>query len=59
VKNLDDSEDLSPGEAHLAAVWPLGAGEQVTLHGDKCPIYRGDDDCRCKPLRLVGPTAFA
>lgn len=53
--NLDDSGELSPSEAHIAAVWPLMAGEHVTVHGDRCPAYDGDR-CRCEPLVVTGPT---
>ncbi len=55
--NLDDSDDLTPSEAHVAAVWPLMAGERVTVHGDRCPAYDGDE-CRCRPLVVIGPTCL-
>lgn len=55
----DDWDEMPPSSIALASVWPILAGERVTLHDDACSLYQGADECTCRPLRLNGPTGLA
>lgn len=56
----DDYHDVPPSWVALAAVWPVLAGERVTLHDDDpCALYEGEARCTCSPLRFDGPTELA